>query len=68
MEEKTSGWLSRMGQLDEREIIGQDTAMQTVLNQADRIAGTDSTVLILGETGVGKELLARRISWQEPSP
>ncbi|SHJ25436.1 Transcriptional regulator containing GAF, AAA-type ATPase, and DNA-binding Fis domains [Desulfatibacillum alkenivorans DSM 16219] len=61
MEEKTSGWLSRMGRLDEKEIIAKDKAMLTVLDQADRIAGTDSTVLILGETGVGKELLARRI-------
>lgn len=61
LEQRTRGRLSRIGQLDQREIIGCSPILQRVLEQADRIAGTDSTVLILGETGVGKELLARRI-------
>ncbi len=61
MELRTTGRLSRIGQLDQREIIGCSPALQKILEQADRIAETDSTVLILGETGVGKELLARRI-------
>lgn len=61
LEQRTTGRLSRIGQLDQREIIGQSPALARVLEQADRIACTDSTVLILGETGVGKELLARRI-------
>ena len=61
LEQRTTGRLSRIGQLDQREIIGRSPALQKILEQADRIAETNSTVLILGETGVGKELLARRI-------
>ncbi len=43
------------------EIITCSPAMRQVLDQADRVASTDSSILILGETGVGKELLTRRI-------
>jgi len=43
------------------DIIGRSTAIKTVLNKAEQVAKTDSTVLVLGETGTGKELLARAI-------
>ena len=43
------------------DIVGQHVAMKKVLTQAEQVAGTDSTVLLLGETGTGKELLARAI-------
>ena len=43
------------------ELIGQSSALRTVLEQIRLVAKTDSTVLILGETGTGKELIARRI-------
>lgn len=43
------------------EIIGNSDAIKKVLSQAELVAKTDSTVLILGETGTGKELLARAI-------
>jgi DNA-binding NtrC family response regulator/signal transduction histidine kinase len=48
------------------EIVGQSTAIQEVLVQAEQVAGTQATVLILGETGTGKELLARAIHSRSP--
>jgi transcriptional regulator with GAF, ATPase, and Fis domain len=41
------------------EIVGQSDAMQRVLAQVEQVAPTDSTVLIFGETGTGKEVIAR---------
>ena len=43
------------------EIIGMSGALKRVLSQVETVAATDSTVLILGETGTGKELVARAI-------
>lgn len=43
------------------EIIGQSEAMSAVLDQVRMVADTDCSVLILGETGTGKELIARAI-------
>lgn len=43
------------------EIIGRSDAMLKVLKQVEMVAQSDSTVLILGETGTGKELIARAI-------
>ena len=43
------------------EIVGSSTALRAVLAQVAKVAPTDSTVLILGETGTGKELIARAI-------
>src|SRR5215472_2784823 len=42
-------------------IIGNSPALKSVLADVDRVAPTDSTVLVLGETGTGKELIARAI-------
>jgi PAS domain S-box-containing protein len=43
------------------EIIGQSHALTGVLDNVRRVAATDSTVLITGETGTGKELIARAV-------
>jgi formate hydrogenlyase transcriptional activator len=43
------------------EIVGSSAALKNVLKQVAIVAPTDSTVLILGETGTGKELIARAI-------
>jgi formate hydrogenlyase transcriptional activator len=46
---------------DFEEIVGESAALKTVLKQVETVAPTNSTVLILGETGTGKELIARAI-------
>ena len=43
------------------EIVGSSPALQAVLSKVAKVASTDSTVLITGETGTGKELIARAI-------
>jgi transcriptional regulator with GAF, ATPase, and Fis domain len=43
------------------EIVGSSGALRRVLSQVAKVAPTDATVLILGETGTGKELIARAI-------
>jgi len=43
------------------EIVGSSTALRTVLSRVAKVAPSDSTVLITGETGTGKELIARAI-------
>lgn len=44
-----------------QQIIGHSPALKLALAEVERVAPTDSTVLILGETGTGKELIARAI-------
>jgi formate hydrogenlyase transcriptional activator len=48
------------------EIVGQTPAIRRVLHQVEQVAGTSATVLLLGETGTGKELLARAIHSSSP--
>jgi formate hydrogenlyase transcriptional activator len=42
-------------------VVGQSTAIRSVLKQVEQVGPTDSAVLIVGETGTGKELIARTI-------
>ncbi|HEU5289868.1 MAG TPA: sigma 54-interacting transcriptional regulator, partial [Cyclobacteriaceae bacterium] len=48
------------------EIIGTHHVMKDVFRQISQVSNTDSTVLVLGETGTGKELIARAIHNQSP--
>ena len=49
------------GEMDFEGIVGQSSALRYVLQLVDTVAPSDSTVLLLGETGTGKELIARAI-------
>ena len=49
-----------------QEIVGTSPALTTVLSRVSKVAVTDSTVLIVGETGTGKELIARAIHRRSP--
>jgi formate hydrogenlyase transcriptional activator len=62
------GAVARFGSADKdanprrfEQIIGSSPALESVLEQVERVAPTDSTVLVQGETGTGKELIARAI-------
>src|SRR5882724_10877991 len=62
------GAVATLGSVDQdrsprrfEQIIGNSPALEVVLEQVERVAPTDSTVLIEGETGTGKELIARAI-------
>jgi transcriptional regulator with GAF, ATPase, and Fis domain len=48
------------------EIVGASPPLRTVLSHVSKVAPTDSTVLITGETGTGKELIARAIHKRSP--
>jgi transcriptional regulator with GAF, ATPase, and Fis domain/tetratricopeptide (TPR) repeat protein len=52
---------SQLDKITKEEIIHKSQVMSRLLSQVDQIASTESTVLIQGESGVGKELLAARI-------
>src|SRR5438128_6217386 len=50
----------------ESELVGSGSTLQTIENQIGRVAATNATVLIRGESGVGKELVARAIHFSSP--
>jgi formate hydrogenlyase transcriptional activator len=49
------------GEMDFEQIVGRSPALRHVLELVETVAQTDSTVLLLGETGTGKELIARAV-------
>ena len=58
-----------LDQVDKKEttpIIGESAGLKQVLKQVEAVARTNTTVLVLGETGTGKELIAKRIHEQSP--
>ena len=59
---------SKQGCAEDRlqQIVGTSPALKSVLAEVERVAPTDSTVLVLGETGTGKELIARAIHNASP--
>ena len=52
--------------LGKHELVGSGPAMQKLLAQIDRVAASETRVCILGETGTGKELVARAIHEKSP--
>ena len=54
------------GEYNFEEIVGKSNALRKVLEQVAIVAGTDSTVLLHGETGTGKELVARAVHSLSP--
>ncbi len=52
------------GRAGKQEIIGQSPAMRTLLTQLDKVVDTRVTVLVEGETGVGKELIAAAVHYR----
>ena len=62
VEAENRGLLSRLGRHDISEsIVGADTGLREVMEQIDLVARSDAPVLVLGETGSGKEVVARAI-------
>ena len=64
-ENELSG-LDADAQHDFPEIVGRSQALKRILAQVEVVAPTDATVLILGETGTGKELIARAVHQMSP--
>ena len=60
-EEKNKSEDGRRSEISFSEIVGQSAALRRVLKDVETVAPTDSTVLMYGETGTGKELIARAI-------
>jgi DNA-binding NtrC family response regulator len=60
-EERSSIEDNLRGETRFREIVGNSAALRDVLQEVELVAPSDATVLILGETGTGKELIARAI-------
>ncbi|HEX6882987.1 MAG TPA: sigma 54-interacting transcriptional regulator [Planctomycetota bacterium] len=59
--------LSRLGRQDISEsIVGAESGLKSVLERVDKVAATDAPVLILGETGSGKEVIARALHTRSP--
>ena len=63
---RASGQLSRALESDTTQIVGNSPALKRLLEVVEKVAPFDSTVLLLGETGTGKELIAQAIHRGSP--
>ncbi len=59
--EAENAYLREAAQVQPSDIVGHSAALKQVVSQADRVAPTDTAVLLLGETGTGKGVLAQLI-------
>ncbi|HEX7547495.1 MAG TPA: sigma 54-interacting transcriptional regulator, partial [Candidatus Methylomirabilis sp.] len=59
--EAENAYLRQAAQAQSSDIVGNSPALKEAISQADHVAPTDASVLLLGETGTGKELLAHLI-------
>ena len=59
--EAENAYLREAAQAQPTDIVGNSAVLKRVVSQADHVAPTDASVLLLGETGTGKELLAQLI-------
>jgi len=61
LQKQTSAKLTHLWEENAKEIVTENALMLEILAQVDQVAPSDGTVLIMGETGVGKELVAHRL-------
>jgi transcriptional regulator with PAS, ATPase and Fis domain len=66
MHSPTSSRVSGLGPISAPDVIGSSAALQRVLRVAERLAAGDSKVLITGESGVGKDVIARVVHTRSP--
>lgn len=64
--ERYSHELKSLRAKEQKDLIYHSSAMERVVNEALRVSGVDSTVLITGESGVGKEVIAKMIHQNSP--
>jgi transcriptional regulator with GAF, ATPase, and Fis domain len=64
--EQAAGQQSNLPELTLEQAVGRSSRIRAVLRDVELVAPTDSTVLIYGETGTGKELIARAIHERSP--
>ncbi len=60
-QKNSSGAQHKKAEFDDVGIVGKSEAMLTIFNKMDKIAPTDANILILGENGTGKDLIAKAI-------
>lgn len=61
LQKKSAITINKKGNVDFSSIVGESSPIKNAITLAKKIAGTDSTVLLLGETGTGKEVFANAI-------